>query len=356
MEQNNKFKLFSNCIPVKGAKRSTICDLQRNDVRIIPNDLADILLQHDGKSISEIKKIYANKYDSIIDEYFEFLLENEFIFFTSSPSLFPKIKLKWDDPSIINNAILDRDRNSDYNIIDVINQLSSMNCRHIELRFFDKIDTDYIINVVKHIEDIKSSIISIDIILPNDESLKKLNRLIKDYKRIASFRVFNSSKDEFIPPLNKSMGYIIYTKKKIENNLCCGIISKDFFVANTLLFTESINFNSCLNRKIGIDVNGDIKNCPSMKNIFGNVKSKKLNQSISEKRFRKLWTIKKDEITICKDCEFRHICTDCRAFLENPKDIYSKPLKCGYNPYTNKWKDWATNPLKSKTIKHYGIN
>ena len=33
----------------------------------------------------------------------------------------------------------------------------------------------------------------------------------------------------------------------------------------------------------------------------------------------------------------------------------SKPLKCGYNPYTNEWADWSTNPLKQETIEYYGI-
>jgi hypothetical protein len=64
---------------------------------------------------------------------------------------------------------------------------------------------------------------------------------------------------------------------------------------------------------------------------------------------------KKDQIEVCKDCEFRYICTGCRAYLEDPEDIHSKPLKCGYNPYTCEWEEWSTNPLKQKAIEHYGM-
>lgn len=60
--------------------------------------------------------------------------------------------------------------------------------------------------------------------------------------------------------------------------------------------------------------------------------------------------------TVCKDCEFRYICTDCRAYVEDPDDILSKPLKCGYNPYTGEWSEWSTNPLKQKAIDFYGMN
>jgi hypothetical protein len=58
---------------------------------------------------------------------------------------------------------------------------------------------------------------------------------------------------------------------------------------------------------------------------------------------------------VCKDCEFRYICTDCRAYLEDPYNEYSKPLKCGYDPYTGEWSEWSTNPLKQAAIKYYGM-
>ncbi|GIV28548.1 MAG: hypothetical protein KatS3mg027_2362 [Bacteroidia bacterium] len=80
-----------------------------------------------------------------------------------------------------------------------------------------------------------------------------------------------------------------------------------------------------------------------------------MTEVIKKKSFQKYWHIKKDEITVCKDCEFRHICTDCRAYLENPDDLYSKPLKCDYNPYTCQWEEWSTYPLKQKAIEFYDL-
>ncbi|MEM8527245.1 MAG: hypothetical protein AAGG68_21570 [Bacteroidota bacterium] len=41
--------------------------------------------------------------------------------------------------------------------------------------------------------------------------------------------------------------------------------------------------------------------------------------------------------------------------MEDLEDIYSKPLKCGYNPYTGEWAEWSTNPLKQKAIAYYGM-
>ena len=88
---------------------------------------------------------------------------------------------------------------------------------------------------------------------------------------------------------------------------------------------------------------------------FGNIENTTLTEAINKATFKDLWFISKSQIETCKDCEFRFICTDCRAYTENPADLYSKPLKCGYNPYTTKWENWSSNPLKKQAIEFYKL-
>jgi SPASM domain peptide maturase of grasp-with-spasm system len=149
--------------------------------------------------------------------------------------------------------------------------------------------------------------------------------------------------------------FVIYSTEKFDMIKGCGHISSDFFSLDILTYTESLHHNSCLNRKISIDAEGNIKNCPSMKESFGNIRDTTLAEAIEKPGFKKYWDINKDKIHVCKDCEFRYICTDCRAYVEDPEDIFSKPLKCGYNPYTGEWSEWSTNPLKQKAIDFYGM-
>jgi len=145
------------------------------------------------------------------------------------------------------------------------------------------------------------------------------------------------------------------TKNNVPDKNYCGKINLPDFTVNKETFMESQHYNTCLNRKIGIDSEGNIKNCPSMNKSYGNIKGTLLQQAITKKGFKSFWNINKDEIKVCKDCKFRHICTDCRAYIEDPNDIYSKPLKCGYDPYTAKWEEWSINPLKQKAIEYYGM-
>ena len=84
------FKLFTCCFPIQGAERALICDVQRKTYQYIPSSLYEILTEHDGKTLDEVKKVYENEYDEIIDEYFETLEQEEYIFFTDTPQYFPK--------------------------------------------------------------------------------------------------------------------------------------------------------------------------------------------------------------------------------------------------------------------------
>jgi MoaA/NifB/PqqE/SkfB family radical SAM enzyme len=50
------------------------------------------------------------------------------------------------------------------------------------------------------------------------------------------------------------------------------------------------------------------------------------------------WNISKDEVEICRDCEYRYACTDCRAFTDKKANKYARPSRCNYNPYQGLWK------------------
>ena len=92
-----------------------------------------------------------------------------------------------------------------------------------------------------------------------------------------------------------------------------------------------------------------------MKVSFGHHTHTSLSDVAMDNRFRSAWHIKKDMIKKCQDCEFRYACTDCRAYLEDPQDILSKPLKCGYDPYTGTWDNWGRERAEHWVVTHYGL-
>lgn len=129
------------------------------------------------------------------------------------------------------------------------------------------------------------------------------------------------------------MGNILYIKQVISSSDDCGFISFDSFnFFEPSFYFESMNFNSCLHGKISIDENGYVKNCPSLKGTIGHIDKINVREILESEKLRELWHITKDAISVCKNCEFRYICQDCRAFTEEDS-ILGKPINCDYDPY-----------------------
>lgn len=357
MDNDGIFKLFAPCIPVNGFSRSLICDVYRGRFRYIPNALYYILTKLQNKTVSQIKNYFGNENDDIIDEYIEFLIKNEFGTFLTAEEAkrFPKLSLEFEVPYNISNAIIDINKNSDHNYKNIIDELFSLHCYYYELRFYDKMSNIEIKKILDSFNTGLCKSINLIIAATNEINSKFLKFLFDNYP-IAQMHLHSFLTNDKKNIRDKLKNYpITISEVQLYGHQCCGNINLRNFNTNVQLFNESNQFNSCLNRKIGISSCGKIKNCPSMNQIYGRVGKQKIKDIIHSAEFQKIWNISKDKINVCKDCEYRYICIDCRAFIDDPSDPYSKPLKCGYNPYTNKWESWSLNPLKMETIKYYKL-
>jgi len=332
------FNLFANCIPVKGARRSIICDIQRGDFKFIPNALYELLTIHKGKTLSNIKAAYNNEYNNYIDEYFKFLQQHEFGFWSDEPEAFPPINLDWEHTSIITNAIVDVDAHSDHNYIAIAAELDELDCKALQLRVYDGITGTTLENMLIPFK--LSRLRSIELMLKfiPSVSLEALNNLCEKNQRISSIIVHSAPFNQKNAAVNMKVP-ILYSTEEIKDHSHCGVVNPSYFVVNITSFMESINHNNCLNRKISIDIKGNIKNCPSLPKSYGNIKDGSLKEAIQADGFTDFWSISKDQIEICCDCEFRYICLDCRAFLKQAELNLSKPLKCNYDPYSATWLD-----------------
>lgn len=351
------FILFANCIVVKGAVRSTISDLQRNKTELIPNDMAEIIYKLESKKINDVLEKYDTKDQKAIQEYIDFLVENEYGFYGSpeEKKLFPKLEMTFELPQKISNAVIEI-KSFDINYFKkIFFELDGLHCTAIHIIFLEKVSFSQLRELNKLY--LSNCFQAIELAMPYCNSLcnESLTNIDKTANKITRLIFYNSPKNIHIAYGEKYLFSVDYTIRERFSNKSCGNVSMDYFHVNKKKFLEAINFNSCLYKKISIDVNGNIKNCPSMPQSFGNITNTTLQEALDHPDFKKYWNITKDQIAVCKDCEFRYICTDCRAYLENPKDQYSKPLKCGYDPYTNQWEEWSTNPLKQKAIEYYGM-
>jgi len=336
------FRLFANCVPVKGYKRSIIYDLQTGKWDFVPNALYDILTVFGGYKVSECYKAIPKDQHKILDGYFGFLTEKGYLHLADKKSefeQFPELDLTFEMPGIISNAILDfgQDTLNESNHADyekAIRELVDLGCRYVQVRVFGRNRPNGLL--IKLLSDAQYLDFEVEILLPfvRPHKISFYEGLLLKVKNINFIVVHGVPKNIIENDEPKKEHPIAFIHKRIDGDSCCGAIDPRYFTVNPLLFSESLASNTCLNRKIGIDANGFIKNCPSMPKKFARVGEGRISDIVFDKEFQSVWNIKKDDINICKLCEFRHMCTDCRAFVPGRFD---KPLKCKYDPLTAKW-------------------
>lgn len=349
--------IYTNVFLIKGFTRTMVLDLSKTSWVFFDNDYAELIDLFKTDSISNIRKNIDPESIGDFDNFVTFLINNDYAAYVDDLSLFPKIEEVWYSPYKISNSIIDfNDKIHDMKKIS--EELFLLGCQYIELRFYSKIEIDKIKEILDCFRD--KDFRSIHLIIKYNEKLTNdlLFSVCASHLNI-SFTVYNSPVNEYfkneLDNVLPSMGCINYIQQNIIDCRSCGVINSTIFFnpKNVGLFMGNKLYNSCLNRKISIDTEGYIKNCPSMKNSFGNIEDKSLLKVYEEDAFKDIWNLNKDQIETCKDCEFRYVCSDCRAYTENPDNAFSKPLKCGYNPYTGEWHEWSLNPLNQKAIKHY---
>lgn len=338
MVNDTFFILYACCVLTRGYKKSIIADLQRGDIYPISNDMHDFLVKTESKSVSEIKKETSQNFHNHIDLFLTFLITNDLGFYAkeTEKERFAAINFSYHSPSTITNAIIDISESSFRNNInmEIAEQLNNLGCQALQIRSYTSIPLSGITYILKVFLD--SRIRQLDFLIPfNSEVYNAAKDLFTMNNRLNKLHFHSADKDAVEPMKNNY--YVITTTKAITSCMQCGKISPDIFQSNITFYSESLRLNSCLNQKISIDVDGEIKNCPTSDLSFGNIKNVSLTEVARNNTFRQLWSISKDEIDVCKDCEFRHVCTDCRMIITDPKNILSKPLNCSYDPYRGKW-------------------
>lgn len=125
----------------------------------------------------------------------------------------------------------------------------------------------------------------------------------------------------------------------IETRSIYEFATRPAFKTSFAAFAMSITANNCWSGRIAVCANGDVIPCIfSRDQIVGNVRTQSLSDVLKGQKVVELWGITKDSVAVCRDCEYRYACQDCRPLSEAAfGDLYGSNPRCTYDPYTGKW-------------------
>lgn len=104
-------------------------------------------------------------------------------------------------------------------------------------------------------------------------------------------------------------------------------------------FINCLYAHSCWNGELCITPSGNVLPCIFERHmVLGNVLQAPLREIVSSEAVARAWGLSKDLVEVCRDCEYRYACFDCRPKTSNRTgNLFSKPLECLYDPYKGKW-------------------
>ncbi|MDB2439276.1 grasp-with-spasm system SPASM domain peptide maturase [Hellea sp.] len=337
------FRLHPNCKIVKGAKYSAIYDLQRRNLVRFPTEYYEILKDAQfppgiSAALFEASAICTEEMLKQTLKRLESLGLGMFCKEEFSNSIRP-IEENFGKASNIINSIIDfKDVVIDWK--KIVSALKAERCRALQIRSFsDMLSQEEVLEILDFTQ--KSSIVHVELIIKWDERWKNIewSSFFQKYRNLLSVIIHTSpynnniSGDELI---NLADRFVRYQTKPILSESNCGNIKEGNMMMPThTIFSELQEFQGCLNKKVSVRSDGEICNCPAMKSSFGQDYSN-LSKVIKSEEFQEVWHLGNSKIEECKVCEFRLVCTGCRAFLNSDLDL-SKPSRCNYNPATGKW-------------------
>lgn len=330
---NKEFKLFTNCIPVKGINRGIIIDLQRSAFHILPNTIIDFLGEYSGKKVYNLFQDFKRDKD-ILKKYMRYFLENELVILTDVSAQFPIIGTDLEKPNIIDTLTINIDLP-----MQILENLFHTNIEYLGvycLRLVsENVESQKLIKILQFLE--YSKILKIVIYIKYNSVIDlELRRIKSKFSRI---EIIFFDYERGGANLTSTLDNFIYEKKSLNEILSMRIQNQNDFVLTMESFNESLKFNTSYNKSLYIDQVGNIKRYIDDDLDFGKIEKEDLKQVILNPKIKEFWRISKDKIKVCKDCEFRYICPDgVIPFKEKQSDsLYVKKKKCDYDPYKNTW-------------------
>lgn len=168
----------------------------------------------------------------------------------------------------------------------------------------------------------------------NEETVRETQKFVEE------MGFFHKQPDVLRPRGRGDNPSIMPTKESIVKYSL--MLSPGFSITKDVL-TRNISGHPCLLGKITIMDNGDVLPCIfSRSSVVGNVKETALKEVISGQKLEVNWRSTKDNVLVCRDCEYKYACFDCRPLSEGVNQGKGSYLtnpypRCTYNPYTGEW-------------------
>lgn len=188
------------------------------------------------------------------------------------------------------------------------------------------------IKILKRIQEFDIPIrVAIIVMAHNEKSVETTTTFLKNQLSIKDIKV------DFVRPAGRGCNTDLVSETLHEKQR----FNKPSFQKIDLhSFIRAKYGHHCFSDKICISSTGEVHPCVMEREVsYGNIKKHALIDILATDTAKRFKSLSKDHIDVCRDCEYRYCCFDCRVKSKNrfQNDLYAKPNWCTYNPYIGQW-------------------
>ena len=324
---------FSSLGYCKGYLEGSIFDFERCKIYNIPNFIIENIFERKSK-YHELIELCSNESDvehlnNIINE----LINKELVFIAEYFENFIDIEREVISPNLIDLILIEIDYDIDKKIMFLEKNIERLGLVHIVLisRCSNDFMISYLNRFLRLIENSKIQHLS----LFCEFRFNFIDDLLALFDKYFRFRdvVFYSFNDENDKVASDCF---IYQKSSLVDLLSRNIFSMKDLSLDLYSYLDSFKHNIFYNRRLYIDNLSYIKHNIDTTIYQVDLMSDNFLNELEALGYNDLWLIKKDNIEICKDCQYKRICPDSRIPNIN-QNIISHDKACKFDPYTNTW-------------------
>lgn len=317
--------LFEDIFITDGFNRSLLMDVTRGKYYLIPKMWSKIISHFNKNILVEDIALYLQRPGLLeVGKLYRFLTEKELVFDISEDLLqyFPKIKEEYETPSLLDDIFITISL-SNIDFLSILCDSSIFKSGNIfTFRLF--VEDEVLLKQEHKLNQIinKLPLSSLLIIVLNESLKSKMSSLLK-------------KKNVVITCLEMPIGVFFFQEEVYKDRY--PLISIDM-----PQIMGSKSHNMYYHKSVFITSEGYISNSfefsmrtkVHLKDIITD--GKKFEDLIAKPFFKRLGNIPLSKVEICKDCEFRRVCIDCR--VPRLSGNYWQKEDCLYNPFISKWK------------------
>lgn len=325
--------IFSHIKIVKGYRKSLIINLQKETCsRYLNSDeFLEFVYTSSGKPISKLDEQMVLR---VAQMEFGVVLPENLI------GNFPPLEVGWDYPCKFSNGIFELKNVKE--IEYTIQILKETSLRNIQLRVTDVLGNREFEILTKEI--LLSKVHNVQLVFLQENFIDDaILDLILSWRILSSIIVYCSQESKSYNVKGKLMAFVATEYRELWV-----INSPNDLILNMPFYQEAIGFNAYYNRKLFVSGNKMFSgNKDDGHTYFATVKE--AFDFLSQKSSS--WLMKKDDIDVCRDCEYRYSCFDRRIPKNRGENQYFNLRECSYNPYIGTWK----GEEGYKTLKESGV-